>query len=436
MMNFREPEPSSIAKPMTSPARAGRRPIGAPKPDSQPAVAPTNSRPSGRAKPIDQPAGNGARQPIKKPKPASAAAAAPDLRFIDPLVLEIRGLWRRRQVWHRAEKSLTHQASAICRSFVGMRSKGDKAGLAKAAALLKSIEADEGLDTDVGVSVLPLLMPRAELRPHREAVEKVLEGLAAQLPIADVVNETRGLGLLGLAGIIGEAGAVGEYRTVSGLWKRMGVAVIGGERQRCKSDVEQAEAHGYSPSRRSVMWNVGQGLIGAMGHGPRPRVGEDVEACTDWSEWQKMFVQRLRFEAARDEDMVRPPVEKNGVAYESYSAHAAARARRYVEKQFLRRLWCRWRSIQQPTIRTKPETGSAADQGRRPIEGAKPTGESAAAPLSSIQQPKSRSKPTKVTAADQGRRPIRPAKSESGTAVAPHLSSAHHSIETQRRNGR
>ena len=195
------------------------------------------------------------------------------------------------------------------------------------------------------MAVTPFLAARGTIERHRLAVEKTLEQFAIQLPIAGVIEDTRGLGPLGLAGIVGEAGAIGEYRTVQGLWKRMGLAVIEGERQGRRSDAIEALKHGYAPARRSSMWNIGNGLIGALGRGPRPRVGEDVELRDDWSKWQRMFVKRLRFEAERDLKHRRDDVERDGEQFELFSKHAANRAKRYVEKAFLKYLWQEWRRV-------------------------------------------------------------------------------------------
>jgi hypothetical protein len=149
-----------------------------------------------------------------------------------------------------------------------------------------------------------------------------------------------------LAALVGEAGDIGQWRTVSGLWKRMGVAVIDGQRQRMVADAEAAIVHGYSPSRRSVLWNVGGSIIGGMGRGVRPFVGEDIDARDDWTAYQKIFAKRLRYEAERDpEKHGRSPVKdaKTGQMRESFSAHAAARSKRYVENRLLRDLWVAWR---------------------------------------------------------------------------------------------
>lgn len=265
------------------------------------------------------------------------------------LIAEIQALWRRRVQWHRAEKSLTLQASAICRGFAG----GDKRAAGK---MLARIEDGETAPEDImaEIAVTPLLAARATLHYERGAVEKALAKMVRGLPVHAWAKEVYGLGPLGLASIVGEAGDIGSYKSVSAVWKRFGLAVIGGERQRKKANLEEAALHGYAPHRRSIMWNVGGGLIGGMGKGPRPLVGEDISAREDWSTYQRLFVERLRYEAERDPAAHRKePVAspKTGEMRESFSAHAANRAKRYVEKRFLRELFSAWRAA---TSHTQP----------------------------------------------------------------------------------
>lgn len=90
---------------------------------------------------------------------------------------------------------------------------------------------------------------------ERLAAEKQMRALAKKLPVYPFAVSVKGFGDLALAATVGEAGiAIGDYRTVSGLWKRMGLAVFDGRRQRRMTDKDQAELHGYSPGRRSQMW--------------------------------------------------------------------------------------------------------------------------------------------------------------------------------------
>lgn len=220
------------------------------------------------------------------------------------LIAEIREQWRRRQAWHRTEKSLTLQAKALCRRLAD---GGDKkeAEIIYAAAFGKGQHAM----ADVALAaMMPLTDARNGIEKHRKAVEKRLTKLAADLPVAPFVIATRGVGLLSLAAIVGEAGDLGSYANPAKLWKRMGLAVMPDGRQRRTSGVAALE-HGYSPARRCVIWNVGAGIVKACG---------PLKAVYD---------ARKLYELERVETRV----------------HAHNRAQRYVEKRFLRDLWLAWR---------------------------------------------------------------------------------------------
>jgi hypothetical protein len=251
------------------------------------------------------------------------------------VIATITELWRRRQSWHRAEKSLTLAAGAICRRYTS----GDKL---EARAMLSALEKGEPVDENIALSCGCLLASRDSIAQNRKALEKQLEKLAKTLPIWESVKDTRGLGPLSLAGIVGECGDVGSYKSPAAVWKRMGLAVIGGQRQRRVAGAD-AIKHGFNPSRAAVSFVIGSGLVGMMGHGPRPRVDEDVSTRGDLSPYQKLFIDRLRFEAGKEAEHRRPDTERKGEVFESYSKHAANRARRYVMKRFLRGLWAAWR---------------------------------------------------------------------------------------------
>lgn len=261
------------------------------------------------------------------------------------IINEIREQWRRRQSWHRAEKSLTLQAKAMCRRLVAMAGDTEaerKKQISAADALYeRAVTGDDSADAQTAMAaMLPLLEAHTVMKAHRKAVEKRLVKLAKSLPVAQFVENTYRLGYLSLATIVGEAGDLSIYSTPAKLWKRMGLAVINGERQRRVSGVD-ALTHGYAPQRRSAMWNIGSGIVGGMGKGRRLPVGAPIPE--DWPYYQRLFVERLRFEAEKNPDMRREPVEKDGVLMESFSAHAAARAKRYCEKRLLRELWRAWR---------------------------------------------------------------------------------------------
>ena len=263
-------------------------------------------------------------------------SAAVDLRFSDPLVAEIVQLHRMRRRWIKARNALILQGKAFGRAVCG----GDK--IAGSAAFDRVVR---GAPTEADAVLADALLPFVAAIAHFDAslgpIERRLERLAKRLPVAPFVEATRGLGYGSVAAIVGEAGDLSAYPSVAGVWKRMGLAVIDGDgRQRRVADAERALIHGYNPERRSVVWNAGNGVIGGMGLGKRPLSGEDIEARTDWTEYERLFVARLRHEAARDPAM-RLPDTKEGK--ESYTRFAAARAKRYVEKRLLRDMTLAWR---------------------------------------------------------------------------------------------
>ena len=219
-----------------------------------------------------------------------------------PVIIE---LWRRRQAWHRAEKSLTLQASAICRRYC----EGDKT---EAARNLLLLEKGQCTHDALVISTLPLLSARDTINEHRTALEKELVRMAKQLPIAEWSEHVRGFGMLSLAALVGECGDVGSYKSVSAVWKRMGLAVIGSERQR-KISGEAALEHGYCPQRRSVAWNIGTSLMRAQKAGDPYRDFYDKEK-------------------ARQLELV----ETKG--------HAHNRATRHMTKRFLRDFYLAWRA--------------------------------------------------------------------------------------------
>lgn len=262
-------------------------------------------------------------------------------------VVIIVASWKMRQRWHKAEKSLILQSKAICRGFCD----GDKdaanaifdAAWKNFKAARKGKEAAAEVPDDVLMALSPFLPALARFEDERSAIEKSICKLAKTVPAYGWATSQPGIDK-SFAWIVGEAGDIGSYKSVSALWKRMGLAVFGGERQRKKANADEALLHGYNPSRRSTMWNVGGALIGSMGRGPRPAPGEDISVREDWSYWQRLFIERCRYECARDpEKFPLKIVDKGDEQRESYSKHCQARAKRYVEKRFLRKLYAQWR---------------------------------------------------------------------------------------------
>lgn len=270
----------------------------------------------------------------------------PQLQGIIDQIIELH---RRRQLWHRAEKSLTLTAKASCRRLCA----GDKKAATALYAAVTSTKTytdetdasdeidgvDQGtrdnhnkdvlavdLILNASVIIAPLLQSRHLLAQERKRVEKEMTSLAGQLPVASWVISVRGLGLLGLAQIVGEAAApLSAYATVAKLWKRFGLAVMpDGTRQRKVTDVEAALEHGYSPSRRAVIWAIGDSLLRA----------QSARGTRLPGEYRKLYDERKEYELPRVQTSKAP------------KGHAHKRASRYVQKRLLRDLWCAWSDVQ------------------------------------------------------------------------------------------
>jgi hypothetical protein len=286
---------------------------------------------------------------------AQLGGERPDLRWNDPTVAEIVQLHRMRRRWLKARNALILQGKAFGRSVCD----GDKdAGTAAYDRVMtgRATPADD----DLTLALIPFGAAIAHFETSIKPIERRLEKLAKMLPIAPFVEATRGLGWGSVATIVGEAGDLSKYPSIAGVWKRMGLAVIDGDgRQRKCADAERALIHGYNPERRSVVWNAGNNVVGGMGNGKRPLAGENIDAREDWTAYERLFVARLRHEAARDTAM-RLPDTKEGK--ESYTKHAAARAKRYVEKRLLRDMTAAWRAAVGQELHATPSIGADRHQ--------------------------------------------------------------------------
>jgi hypothetical protein len=151
---------------------------------------------------------------------------------------------------------------------------------------------------------------RDAIEVHRKACQKELIKATKSLPIAPWVDEVKGLGIASVAAVIGEVGDFHSYRNVAQVWKRMGLAVIGGKAQGKRTNAEEALLHGYNPRRRSEMHVIGDCLVRARGP------------------YADLYKERKEYELARE-----------GIT----KMHAHKRALRYIEKRLLREMWAVWR---------------------------------------------------------------------------------------------
>lgn len=284
---------TSEAETKTQPPRRGKRPISTEAHLSS--ALPQASDPAPCvAQSIVHPLDRGEGQSLCD---AQSAVALPDP--LHPVLLE---LWRQRQDLRRAMSRLDLQ----CQSIVRRSLAGDKEAAAKEWAALKTGRSENP-------ALLTILAPyrnaMASLDEAAQAIEKRCCLYVRKLPIwTDWAKDVRGLGELSVAGLLGEAKwSFGQFKSVSALWKRMGLAVFDGKRQRLVPG-EEAILHGYDPERRAFGYVVSTNLMRSQKDGDKYRTIYDV---------------RKAYELAR----------------EMPKAHAHNRAVRYMLKELLKDAW-------------------------------------------------------------------------------------------------
>jgi hypothetical protein len=254
------------------------------------AVATLSGQPDESVDTHEEPADRGDGQSAHA-SPGSAAVAT----IID--------LWRQRVDIRRAEARVHLQALAACRRGLG----GDKDAAQKEWAL---IQKGKGTNPALALITEPYREMIAVADRHASGLEKQLCKMVRPLPIwTEWAKDVRGLGELSIAGLIGEAaGLPGQYRSVSAVWKRFGLAVIDGERQRRVADAQQALLHGYAPARRAFAYVLSTQLM-------RSQRAEDP--------YRLIYDRRKAYELDR----------------EIPKARAHNRALRYMVKELLKASW-------------------------------------------------------------------------------------------------
>jgi hypothetical protein len=202
---------------------------------------------------------------------------------------------------------------------------------------------------DVPEEMVDIICAAIQAREPFDKIEtkrtKQLEHLGKQLPVWPWAEPIRGFGPGGLATIVAEAGRdISEYRSVAALWTRMGVGIRGDVRQGGLPKTASKEEwilHGYSPRRRSRMWNVGHALVLSNGDG----------------KYRQAYLARKEYERAKAEAeglVVLPAakIPKGKPGYRSVG-HIDRRAQRYMEKMLLRDLWVEWRRVTR--LQSQPE---------------------------------------------------------------------------------
>ena len=225
------------------------------------------------------------------------------------VIAGIREAHRERRDYHAAEKKLTLQVKAIQRrehqQATGCQKKGHASCL--------------GVYEHLPVSALAIMeVKKLALEPKRKLREKQMEQLARQLPLQDFVAETRGFGLLSYAQIIAECGDLSNYANPAKLWARMGMGLA----------PDGATVYeGRSPTRRAIMYCIGDCLIKAGGS------------------FKALYNERKVYEATKPP--CRKPFKNGDECFDAETGacrpkHLHNRAKRYMEKRLLRELWRQW----------------------------------------------------------------------------------------------
>ena len=270
------------------------------------------------------------------------------------IVTELVQLQRMRKHCIVAQSRCDRSIEQLIASMSGFQMDADekvrKASFARAAAYRKRVEEEgwgqsaDDTQTASAPSFLDcMIIASAQARrpwdDQRAKCEKDMERLVKLLPVYPFVESVRGLGAKGFAIIVAEAGLpIGEYRTVSGLWKRLGLAVIGGECQRRKRDKDAAAAHGYSPARRAQVWAVcSDSLFRAQWRGADEDAGLPARPIGPYGE---VYARRRAHTAER-------VVATEGLAATDPAKWTKGRchndARRVMTKQLMVDLWVAWR---------------------------------------------------------------------------------------------
>jgi hypothetical protein len=234
---------------------------------------------------------------------------------IEQTIAEIRA-WHRQRCFFMEQRKRQYLAlGAFLRMQLGWsRSLPDKERNAIAKRAQEMVANGEGEWCDVIGAVVTATQP---FEAKEAEALKELTKLAERLPVwLSFGKDVRGFGAGSLAVIVAEAGDLGNYVSVAKLWKRLGLAVMGDVRQGGLSKGASKDAwieHGYSPKRRSRMWNIGDALIKGNRDG----------------RYRTFYLARKEYEVARN-----PEISK---------IHAHRRAQRYMEKRLLKDLWWAWR---------------------------------------------------------------------------------------------
>jgi hypothetical protein len=217
-----------------------------------------------------------------KHQPTSSCPAKP--RSPIPILVDQN---RIRRFSIKVQQKLDRSIESLLTQFLGYKHTNDEEGRKEvfrhARKIRLAVERTGSLPSEFIISpgmemqLLQVIITNANSRvaydKYREDAEAKMAILAAELPEHEWQKGINGFGDRGLAILAAEAAGekylrFGEYKTVGGLWKRMGLAVIDGERQRkvggIRASPEERKKLAYVPERRAACWVLSESLLKAQ----------------------------------------------------------------------------------------------------------------------------------------------------------------------------
>ena len=219
-------------------------------------------------------------------------------------IQDIKFTYRQDYAWKNAATRLNLQGQAICRGLM----EGDRVAGKK---VFKQVTKGDTENQAAFMLTAPIAEAFKSLDKERGRSERELQKMGKSLPHAGEVLSIGGFGPHSYACLLAEAGEITNYENPAKLWKRFGLAVLNGERQRKCKDKTKALEHGYSPRRRAFM----SVLVDNVAFGPYKD-----------ERYRDLYDQRLVYEQTKVEGKM----------------HAIKRTKRWLAKRLLLHVWQIW----------------------------------------------------------------------------------------------
>ncbi len=259
----------------------------------------------------------------------------------------LRMLQRQRQFCITSQSRCDRSCESFIARVIGYNPEADeksrKAVFKSASDMRKRVEKGDSGEGhphagnhygDALSAVTPIILNSAIARKAwdalRENTEKEMRKIVKALPAYGWVSSVRGFGDLGFAIIIGETGDLANYATKERVWKRLGLAVMEGQKQGRRSNAEEAAKHGYSPKRRAEIWTIGDSMFRAQRRGAKEVDGVEVPAHS-LGIYGDVYARRKAYTLVRETG----PTDWT-------PAHRENDARRLMMKSLVEDLWRVW----------------------------------------------------------------------------------------------